>query len=102
MLAKGWKVLCRNFRSRSAELDIVALDGTTLVFVEVKQRSSHNAGFPEEAVTAQKITKLYEAARYFLKINPQHGGRDCRFDVVALDGEGSSSQLRHLINVATA
>ena len=97
---KGWNIIQRNFRSRGAELDVVALDGATLVFVEVKQRSTHRAGLPEEAVDSRKIAKLYEAARYFLKRNPQHAGRDCRFDVIALDGVGLGMQLRHTTDVA--
>ena len=97
---KGWEIVGRNFRSRDAELDVIALDGETLVFLEVKQRSTHRAGLPEEAVGPTKIAKLYKAARYFLKRNPQHASRDCRFDVIALDGMGPAMQLRHVTNVA--
>ena len=97
---KGWKILQKNFRMRSAELDLVGLDNETLVFVEVKQRSTPGAGLPEEAVDSRKIAKLYQAASFFLKRNPQHARRDCRFDVIAVDGTGPERQLRHLTDVA--
>lgn len=97
---KGWKILQRNFRMRSAELDLIGLDRETLVFVEVKQRSTRGAGLPEEAVHVRKIAKLYQAANFFLKRHPQYAGRDCRFDVIAVEGAGSQRQLRHLTDVA--
>ena len=95
---KGWKIIGRNFRARSAELDLIALDAAVLVFVEVKQRSTRAAGLPEDAIDVRKITKLYEAANVFLKRNAQHAHRDCRFDVIAIDGEGPTAQLRHITN----
>jgi putative endonuclease len=96
---KGWKILAKNFRCRSAELDLIGLDGETLVFVEVKQRSNRDTGFPEEAVNARKINKLYEAAHFFLKVHVQHAHRDCRFDVIAVEGNEDTS-IRHHQNIA--
>ena len=96
---KGWKILHRNFRTRGAELDIVALEGQTLVFVEVKQRSTLSAGFPEEAVGPQKIAKLYKGAQFYLKTQPQHAARNCRFDVLALEGDGPQVKIRHTPDV---
>ncbi len=95
---KGWRILARNYRLRSAELDIIALDGQTLVFVEVKQRSNHGKGFPEEAVDQRKAMKLYRAAEYYLLQHPLKPGQQCRFDVVAIDGADITGALRHTVN----
>ncbi len=100
LLGKGWTIVKRNFRVRGAELDLVGLDGDTLVFVEVKQRTTLDQGFPEEAVGPRKIAKLYLAAKFFLKLNAKHAHRDCRFDMIAVQGEGIEVQLRHLQDIA--
>lgn len=79
----GMTVTERNWRCRSGEVDIVALDGTTLVFVEVKTRRSLSAGQPEEAVSPTKQRRLARIARYYLSYA---GLSDpaVRFDVVAI------------------
>lgn len=88
--ALGFKVLARNWRCRHGELDLVAEDGRTLVFIEVKARSSRRRGSPEEAVDAAKQARLARVAAAFLSA---HGasGRPCRFDVVAVE----AGELRH-------
>lgn len=80
---QGYKILARKQRSRLGELDLVALDGETIVFVEVKTRASTDAGQPAEAVTPAKQQKLTRLALGFLKA---HGLLDhsVRFDVVGL------------------
>jgi len=79
----GYKVLARADRSLGGELDLVALDGRTIVFVEVKTRRSQEAGHPAEAVDAAKQRRLTRAAEVFLK---RHGllDRPARFDVLAV------------------
>lgn len=86
-LAKlGYKIIERNFRIRGGEIDIVAIDGKTLVYVEVKTRSNHRFGLPQESVTPRKIRFLERAAKFFrnnrkyLKL-PQLE----RIDVLAID-----------------
>jgi putative endonuclease len=89
------KLLERNVRIAGAEIDLVALDRETLVFIEVKARSSHRYGAPEEAVDRNKRRFLIRAARAFLK---RKGllGRARRYDVAAveLDGEGMPGAVR--------
>lgn len=82
----GYEILEMNYRCRSGEIDIVALDGNYLVFVEVKYRTDTYAGFPEEAVTAKKQRTISRVAAYYCL---SHGltDRSCRFDVVAFLGE---------------
>ena len=77
---KGMKVLLRGYRTWQGEIDLIARDGSTLVFVEVKAR---RWGTPAEAVTLEKQRRLTLAALHFLK---RHGllEQPCRFDVVAI------------------
>jgi putative endonuclease len=79
----GYKIVARRDRSYGGELDLVAVDGRTIVFVEVKTRRSQEAGHPVEAVDAAKQRRLARAADVFLK---RHGLSDYagRFDVVAV------------------
>src|SRR3989338_1996330 len=65
LLANGYKILERNFRIRGGEIDIVAVDGKTLVYVEVKTRTSYQFGRPEESVTLRKLKFLERAAKFY-------------------------------------
>lgn len=80
---KGYKIVARGDRLRPGELDIVAVDGRTVVFVEVKTRSSDRWGSPAEAVDLQKQRRLTRLAVTYLK---RHGLLEypARFDVVAI------------------
>lgn len=83
---RGLTVLARNVRAGGGEIDLVAADGGTLVFVEVKWRRDASRGAPAEAVTPAKRRRLLSAARAFLAENPAGARRDVRFDVVAIEG----------------
>jgi putative endonuclease len=82
----GYKIVSRQDRHRLGEVDIVAVDGQTVVFVEVKTRTSHDAGHPAEAITPDKQRRLTRVALSFLK---RHGllERAARFDVIAVTWE---------------
>lgn len=82
----GYKILERNFRCRSGEIDIIARDKKTVVFVEVKYRASAGYGSPLEAVTRQKQRKIIRVAQWYLHIHGYDMSADCRFDVVAIEG----------------
>ena len=91
----GYKILQKNFHSRFGELDIIALDGDTLVFVEVKARTSRRFGLPEEAVTPPKLWKIKKTAEYYSASHPNLP-KKLRIDVVALeisDGEVLRSRI---------
>src|SRR5947209_10318817 len=79
----GYLILARNYRAAGAEIDLVALDGSTLVFVEVKFRGGSDFGTPAEAVNIEKRQRILRAARAFAE---WRGVPDLptRFDVVAL------------------
>jgi putative endonuclease len=81
---KGYKIVARGLRSRGGgELDLVAVDGRTVVFVEVKTRRSEQFGHPTEAIDLRKQSRMTRAAVSYLK---RHGLLDyrSRFDVVAI------------------
>ncbi|MEX0614202.1 MAG: YraN family protein [Pirellulales bacterium] len=79
----GYRILARGLDSRLGELDIVAVDGRTIVFVEVKTRRSTDAGHPAEAIDPRKERRMTQAALAYLKAQGllQYAAR---FDVVAI------------------
>ncbi len=79
----GFAIVARNYRTPLGEIDIVARDGETLVFIEVKTRSSRAFGLPQEAVDRRKQRQLIRAAQVFLKAHGEPAV-PCRFDVVAV------------------
>jgi putative endonuclease len=89
LLQKGYTILTRRYTSRFGEIDLIALEGEVLVFVEVKFRKG-KAYKPEEAVDPCKALKIQETAFEYLSKQgiPEHA---IRFDVIAIDPDG----LRH-------
>lgn len=85
---KGYKILARNFRSRFGEIDIVAQDKETLVFVEVKTRWSAKYGVPEEAVTPWKLRRIVKTGEYY-KLSHPNTPDLMRVDVVAVEVRGN-------------
>jgi putative endonuclease len=85
----GCAILARRYRRRGGELDIIALDGQTIVFVEVKTRDGNEFGAGVEAVTGLKRRRMGEVAVDYLARH-RLAGRPCRFDVVSimLGGDG--------------
>jgi len=94
----GYKALHRNWRCRTGEIDIVAEDGDTLVFVEVRTRRRIGTfGTPLESVDARKIRQVRDTALAYLHLNGKHGSA-VRFDVIAvtLGDNGEAAELRHV------
>ena len=95
----GWKILDTNFHySRYAELDIVAKDGDTIVFVEVKTRSTKNFGHPFEAVNKTKLNNIFKAGLAWLN-KTKEPYKNYRIDVVSVLGQ-ENPQVEHLKNVS--
>ncbi|SFN45572.1 putative endonuclease [Formivibrio citricus] len=80
----GLKIVARNWRCRHGELDIVAREGATLVFVEVRQRATSGFGGAAASINAAKRAKLVAAAQAYLQTLPNVP--PCRFDAVCFDG----------------
>ena len=79
----GFKIVCRQYRNEFGELDLIAIDGDWLVFVEVKTRRGDGKGTPAEAVTPEKQRRLTRTAGAFLKQRRLERFRS-RFDVVGV------------------
>ena len=83
--SRGLTILERNYRCRLGEIDLIARDGETTVFVEVRRRASSSFGGAAASITASKRLKLLKAARHYmsrLRTFPQ-----CRFDALLIEGE---------------
>ena len=96
---RGWRILARNFRRRFGEIDIVARQGDTLIFVEVKTRSSLRFGAPAEAVDARKRRRLSKTALDYM-MRSHLTDLNARFDVasVLLDDQGRIARIELLEN----
>ena len=91
----GLTLLEQNFKTRFAEIDIIARDGEYICFVEVKTRSSLAKGIPAEAVTRSKQQKIIQAAQFFLKKQKLFHQR-FRFDVMDVRFINNQWQIRHI------
>jgi putative endonuclease len=98
MRKAGLRVLARNWRCRHGEIDLVAEEGATLVFAEVRYRSGQRFGGAAESVTVAKQARLVAAARLYLMRRPD---ADCRFDVLLLDSL-ETSRIEWIRNAFTA
>lgn len=97
---QGLKIVERNFNTTLGEIDIVAVDGDVLVFVEVRSRSSDSPVAPQDTVNHKKQAKLRRAAEIYLKSHGLLDEADCRFDVVALTGQpdGGDWTIDHFVD----
>ena len=91
---KGYRILARNFRCRSGEIDIIARDGDITVFVEVKDRHGRSHGEGHESVTVGKRLRVVRAARLFAAARGLLES-PTRFDVISIEHEGDAVRLRH-------
>jgi putative endonuclease len=95
---RKYKIVGKNFRFQRGEIDIIAYDGQTLVFLEVKTRKSRKYGPPEESVTPAKQVQIRKVAQWYLV---KKGLTDvaCRFDVLAITmEEDGNNQIHHIQN----
>ncbi len=84
---RGYRILEKNYRCRIGEIDLIARDGRTLVFIEVKYRRTDSFGRPEEAVDARKQRTICRAADYYRMEHRIEEFCPCRFDVAVFLGE---------------
>lgn len=92
---KGYRIIARNFRDRTGEIDIIAKDADYLVFVEVKYRTDETCGNPLEAVDAKKQRRICRTAFYYCMKYGYGDTVPCRFDVIGIDGE---KNIVHIVN----
>lgn len=92
--ARGLKTVRRNYLGRGGEIDLVMLDGETLVFAEVRYRARRTHGGGAASVDALKQQRISRAARQFLQRERRHARRPCRFDVIAVGHERGHARLQ--------
>jgi putative endonuclease len=95
--SEGLSVIARNFRTRVGEVDIVALEGDSVVFVEVKAWSKYGIEDLEYAIGPRKIARIVETAKIFLSLHREYNCMAVRFDVVFIGPDG----IRHLASAFT-
>ncbi|PIZ71233.1 YraN family protein [Candidatus Peregrinibacteria bacterium CG_4_10_14_0_2_um_filter_43_11] len=96
---KEYEILATNFQKQSGEIDIIAKKNGEYVFVEVKTRQGLNYGYPEEAVTPEKINRIIETGLQWLEENDIET-ENYRIDVIAIETNNGKSKITHLENVS--
>lgn len=94
----GYKIIERNFRSKLGEIDIVALDGNTLVFIEVKSRTNSLFGAPSESVRTKKLRSFIKSALLFIKYRKDLP-ENLRFDVIEVYNLYGRFEINHIKNI---
>ncbi len=94
----GYKILEKNFRCSRGEIDIIALDNSQIVFIEIKLRTSKEYGQPSEAVTEKKLNRIYKTAEYFLHVRNLLN-QNTRIDVVEIYSKPQKCYINHLKQV---
>jgi putative endonuclease len=93
LTAQGYQILFRNWRSGKAEIDLIASNGDTIHFVEVKTRTASGFGLPEHRVNKAKLRQMRNGARAWLEQFPQW--KFIQFDIVSiyLDTDGEAADI---------
>jgi len=81
---KNYRIIEQNFKSGTGELDIIASTDKTLVFIEVKTRTSYDYGSPSKSIGTDKILKIRKTARWYLAKEDETDFEDYRFDIIAI------------------
>ncbi|MBQ0718680.1 MAG: YraN family protein [Gammaproteobacteria bacterium] len=92
---QGLKIVARNYRTQRGEIDIIARDGETLVFVEVRLRSNPGFGGAAHSIDARKQARLISAAQHYLLQTGLTDAQPCRFDAICLSTIATSSAGEH-------
>lgn len=84
LMQLGYKLIEKNYRCRTGEIDLIGIERGCLCFIEVKYRKDSKIGDPLEAVDIRKQRKIIQTAQYYLLTHPRYRGWKCRFDVVGI------------------
>lgn len=83
----GYQIICRNFRARTGEIDLIAKDKEYLCFIEVKYRASGQKGMPAESITPAKMRRITRTAQFYMLSHHIPQDTPCRFDAVVILGD---------------
>lgn len=84
---QGLKLIERNYQRRPGEIDLIMMDASSLVFVEVRYRRHARFGSGAESVDRRKQARITACAQLYLQAHPEMAVRPCRFDVISIGGE---------------
>ena len=101
LVANGLRLVTRNYRCKLGEIDLVMLDGETLVHVEVRCRASNEYGGAAASITWQKQRKLVKTAEHLLMKNPALRRHRARFDVIAITTQNVTPQIEWIKSAFT-
>lgn len=96
---RGYRIVDRNWRCARGELDLVAWDGGTLVFAEVKTRAGTSVGHPLEAITRQKLGRIRHLVPAWFAAHPEVSAPAIRIDALAVHVDGPRNVVEHLAGV---
>ncbi|QLQ33054.1 MAG: YraN family protein [Candidatus Thiothrix singaporensis] len=91
--ASGLQLLCRNYRLKTGEIDLIMLDGHTIVFVEVRYRKSNRYGGALHSIDPRKQARIIRTAQHYLQYRAPDA--QARFDVVAVEGDNHPHWIRN-------
>jgi len=93
----GYRLVLKNYRIRSGEIDLIMTDQDTLVFIEVRTKSSSFFGSPLETVNYKKQNVIIKTANFFLHSHPHFQDSNCRFDVVGIvKNKQNKVEIKHI------
>ena len=98
---KGYRILERNYRIRTGEVDIIAQQGSYVIFIEVKFRRGTEYGLPRESVGVTKQQRIVRTAMHYISTR-NIDDRDFRFDVIEVIAQGGNVQVNHIENAFDA
>lgn len=98
MEGKGYEILCKNFRKKGGEIDIIARGQHTLIFIEVKTRSFHSMNSALQNISVTKQRRITSTADKYITQNPELGKLRVRFDVIVIfhDNTTNTYEIKHL------
>jgi putative endonuclease len=96
---QGYRLITRNFHNRFGEIDLIALtpDKQTIVFIEVKTKTSNHFGSPEDMITQHKLQQVYRTSQIYLQSNTRYKNMSPRIDIITitLTPEKNLNSLKH-------
>ncbi len=99
--AKGYRIIDRKYRVRDVEIDLIALDGDAVVFVEVRTRRGAYPGMAALSITRKKAAKLLFGVERYVETHPEVADLPLRIDVVAIE-LGADGKMRDVIHIEDA
>ena len=95
---QGVRVITRNWRAKTGEIDLIGITQNILLFIEVRQRKSAHYGGAAASISYHKQSRLMRTAQLYLQAHPQHQHRCCRFDAVLLHGSETKGRWEWIQN----